>query len=958
MKRVQAMMGGVGMALLAVAAAAADFNVATPAEFQTALTTAQANGESDTINVATGNYNLAATLAYATSENHNLTIVGAGAATTIIDGGGVRQCLNLANDGGGGISVSGLTIRNGRAANLGGGLAVTCNNGAIALRNCEIRNNRSDRSAGGAYLGGRNGAITVDDCVVDGNTLDPVTGDDGGGLDIYIDTGGSGSINLLNSTVTNNSIGECPSAVGSPDGAGVFMYHRGAGGVITVRNNLIADNTALGGPAGFYLRAPVSTTLIFDHNIVRGNESGRPGVGVSGGGVHLHLETATMTFTNNIVVGNQAIGPYANGGGMDLSVNAGGTCDIHNNVFADNTAQQHGGGIQLLLAVNISRAVLAGNLFVNNQAGPGASEGSGGGLMLNAECQVNLVNNTFRGNTADDAGGLGYYCEGTAGRNLHIANDIYRANTTSSIVNMGPGTITATYSNIAGGAGQPWFGTGCIDADPLFFDAANPTGADSQYTTTDDGLHLTAASPSANTGSNAAVPGALALDLAGQARTQGAAVDMGCYEGVASEPVPRRVIMVADPVASGDTLPAPGEHSLTSPQAIQALPAAGYYFDQWMAEPSETVFAAPTSAATTVGFAADCTITAHFLEIPPTATLSVAVSPAEGGVTAPTAGEHPDQPTATPIQIIATPAEGYGFVNWTATRHLTIGDPLAMTTTVSMVADGTVTANFARIPHLFRVTLGSRFTMEAEHVGEDRHGNPFGDEAFSRKPKVFGTYYDPVKDPGRTRLATAAAKVVFDRAANARAVGIWTKKICLLNKRAILPEQTADTYLPLAQAAALTMENLWIAVANSAGNAGPFAGGELTLVPPAITGVFPDNTFTPGSEITTVHAGDIIFIEGNWFGIRAPKVWLEYPDAANTIKARTCKSVKPYLFADAAGIPGRSCMDLNEDARGHSRLAVQLPPFWPSGWNHGIPHNLVIDNGIGRAYFQLSTATE
>jgi len=204
---------------------AATFNVATPAEFQSALTTAQANGVTDTINVAAGTYNVGTTLTYSSDENYDLAVVGAGATSTILDGGGERQCLNLSNAGDGGVSVSGLTCRNGRAANLGGGLAIDCVDGAITLSNSRFEDNVSDRSAGGAYIGGLNGAITVDSCVFNGNSLDSITGDDGGGLDIYIGTGGTAEITLENSTITNNYIGECPIAVGSPDGAGVFMYH-------------------------------------------------------------------------------------------------------------------------------------------------------------------------------------------------------------------------------------------------------------------------------------------------------------------------------------------------------------------------------------------------------------------------------------------------------------------------------------------------------------------------------------------------------------------------------------------------------------------------------------------------------------------------------------------------------------------------------------------------------------
>jgi hypothetical protein len=512
---------------------AATFNVTDPAEFQNALTTAQSNGQADTINVSVGTYAIGSTLTYSSEENFDLTIVGAG-ATSILDGGGARQCLNLSNNSGGGISISGLTCRNGRSNNLGGGLAVNCVDGAATLSNCRLENNVSDRSAGGAYIGGLNGAVTVSSCVVDGNSLDPVTGDDGGGLDIYIDTGGTADITLENSTITNNTIGECPSAVGSPDGAGVFMYHLGSGGTITVRNNTISDNTALGGPAGFYLRAPVQSTLIFQGNTVSRNASGRSEVGVSGGGVHIQLDVATVTFSNNKIYNNRAIGPWANGGGVDLALETSGTCDILNNVFAGNTSQQHGGGMSLFVANAVTRAVVAGNAFAGNRAG--SEDGSGGGLMLNGECGVTLTNNTFYNNSANDGGGLGYFSEG-AGRSLTIANDIYRSNTPAAISNMGTGGLTVIYSNIEGGSGESWFGTGCIDVDPLFFNVADLPGADGIFATIDDGLHLTSTSPSMNTGSNAAVPAVLTKDIAGLYRIQNETVDMGAYE-YAGIPIP------------------------------------------------------------------------------------------------------------------------------------------------------------------------------------------------------------------------------------------------------------------------------------------------------------------------------------------------------------------------------------------------------------------------------------
>ncbi len=643
---------------LAVEIRAATFNVATAAEFQTALTTAQGNGQDDTINVATGTYSISSTLTFSSSENNSLTITGAGSATTILDGGGTRQCLSLTSNGNGGISVAGLTCRNGRATTLGGGLAINCSgSGAMSLSNCEIRNNVSERSAGGAYLGGMNGSITVDGCTVDSNSLDPVTGDDGGGIDIYVDTNGKGNITLRNSTITNNTIGECPSAVGSPDGAGVFMYHLGTGSTITVENNTISNNTALGGPGGFYVRVPVSTTFIFTGNTLSGNSSGRATVGVQGGGSQIHLEDANVTISNNKILSNRTLGPYAEGGGMFMSITTRGTCDLINNVFAGNSSAQHGGGATLTLGSGMTRVNIAGNLFVSNTA-----TGSGGGIIVNSGCNVSQINNTFFSNTAGEGGGSSFYAE-SASRSLTVRNDVYRGNTPNALANLGTGSMNAQYSNIQGGTGQSWFGTGCVDADPLFFNSSNPPGADGVYATIDDGLHLTAASPSVNTGSASAVPSTLTTDIAGQARTQGGAVDMGAYEGVAGTPVAYNVTMAVSPAASGTTTPAAGTHAVTSPQSITATAAAGYNFAGWTTSAAATV-ASATSASTTVTFTADATVTATFAAIPATATLTMAASPAAGGITSPVVGASTVN-TQVAIPITATANSGSAFRSWT-----------------------------------------------------------------------------------------------------------------------------------------------------------------------------------------------------------------------------------------------------------------------------------------------------
>ena len=76
------------------------------------------------------------------------------------------------------------------------------------------------------------------------------------------------------------------------------------------------------------------------------------------------------------------------------------------------------------------------------------------------------------------------------------------------------GTLVISYSDVKDGTGQPWFGTGCIDADPFFADS--------------DG-RLSAGSPCIDAGDNLA-PSLPGTDKDGNPRIIGLAIDMGAYE--------------------------------------------------------------------------------------------------------------------------------------------------------------------------------------------------------------------------------------------------------------------------------------------------------------------------------------------------------------------------------------------------------------------------------------------
>jgi uncharacterized repeat protein (TIGR02543 family) len=75
--------------------------------------------------------------------------------------------------------------------------------------------------------------------------------------------------------------------------------------------------------------------------------------------------------------------------------------------------------------------------------------------------------------------------------------------------------------------------------------------------------------------------------------------------------------------------------------------------------------------------------------------LTVQVSPAGGGTTAPTAGPHSYDPQSL-VPLIATPATGYAFDNWSGDA---VTAPTSASTTILMDAHRTVTANFHLLPN-------------------------------------------------------------------------------------------------------------------------------------------------------------------------------------------------------------------------------------------------------------------
>jgi uncharacterized repeat protein (TIGR02543 family) len=162
------------------------------------------------------------------------------------------------------------------------------------------------------------------------------------------------------------------------------------------------------------------------------------------------------------------------------------------------------------------------------------------------------------------------------------------------------------------------------------------------------------------------------------------------------------LVIERSPTAGGTVTPASGgTHNAGTAVSITANPASGYRFVNWTVVTGTATIASATSANTTVSLSSNATIRANFVQ---TFTLTVNREPTAGGTTTP-ASSQSDIVANTPISILATPASGYRFVNWTVvTGTATFANANNANTTVSLSTNATIRANFAQT---FTLTMSS-----------------------------------------------------------------------------------------------------------------------------------------------------------------------------------------------------------------------------------------------------------
>ncbi len=231
----------------------------------------------------------------------DVTIVGSNA---IIDANGATTLDRVIQVlAGNVVTISNVTLRNGRTNSFGGGIR---NAGTLTLQTVTLSSNQSTGNAGGG-IANEAGALTLNNTTLTNNTASTL----GGGIALL-----GGTLEAVNLSLNNNT-------ATSDRGGGLWI---GTSASATLINSTINNNSADTNGGGIYNE----NNLTLLGSTVHTNDAGTPGGGVSevGGGIY-NLDTLVMSHST--VRNNTA----DDSGGIS---NDGGSMTIRSSTINNNTS--------------------------------------------------------------------------------------------------------------------------------------------------------------------------------------------------------------------------------------------------------------------------------------------------------------------------------------------------------------------------------------------------------------------------------------------------------------------------------------------------------------------------------------------------------------------------------------------------------------------------------------------
>jgi hypothetical protein len=261
----------------------------------------------DVITVVAGTFFENVTINTTNPHQLKLTIKGAGAGSTIVDGSGIDSVFNIGRKTT--LKLARMTIQHGER-------------GAV-----------QDFGGGVRSFGAR---LTIERCLVIGNSV-PFGG--GGGVG-----GQQGSLTVRNSTFSNNS---------AAAGGGVEFFPAKK---VTIVDSVISDNSANeGGGAAFNGRVTIRNSTISDNTAFQSEDSPALGAGIFFDGQHLKIHNSTIS--KNVARTDQTL--PSGGGGLDA---LGAFVTLNNVTIAENSASSGGGVNSVGTAIlKTSNSIIAGN---------------------------------------------------------------------------------------------------------------------------------------------------------------------------------------------------------------------------------------------------------------------------------------------------------------------------------------------------------------------------------------------------------------------------------------------------------------------------------------------------------------------------------------------------------------------------------------------------------------------
>jgi len=253
------------------------------------------------------------------SPTGELSIIGPGANILSISGNNNSVIFNIGS--GATVTISALTITQGKGSSNGGGLYIA-SNATLNVTNSILSGNSAPQGGGLASFG----TVNVTNSTISGNS-----GNLGGGI------ANAGTLNVTNSTISGNS-------AKSGNGGGVSVTNSSSA---NITNSTISGNSASSSGGG--LQNNSNCTLNITNTTISGN-SATNGGGINSGG--------NLTLTNSTLSGNSA---SSQGGGINNT----GTLNLSNSTLSGNSATAgNGGGLR-----NTSTSNLANNIIANSLNG-------------------------------------------------------------------------------------------------------------------------------------------------------------------------------------------------------------------------------------------------------------------------------------------------------------------------------------------------------------------------------------------------------------------------------------------------------------------------------------------------------------------------------------------------------------------------------------------------------------